>query len=207
MVGIIVAWMMSQRPGRPSLQQQLEEQEFLQWCQNILNISTSSVKILHFPYHRSSIVVTLQKKQRYRNKHDEINDDDFERTDDDDDTDDSHNDDIVTAADTTLKENMHDKSNCDDRNDIVWIRGFAAAQDMDNTDDNIVPRRSDKFVAKHATTESLTQVLIQALQSSDGTILYQLSTFIVPSYATAISKTCRYKKSSSSSSSSSGSTS
>jgi hypothetical protein len=44
---------------------------------------------------------------------------------------------------------------------------------MDNADDNIVPRRSDKFVAKHATTESLTQVLIQALQSSDGTMLEQ----------------------------------
>ena len=51
----------------------------------------------------------------------------------------------------------------------------ALVNDNDTTVNNdlVVHRNDDKFVVKHATTESLTQLLTQALQSSDGTMLEQ----------------------------------
>ena len=97
---------------------------------------------------------------------------------------DDHDDDIVkldhepTIAERLrlLQQALDAEEEDDDDNDEN------AMDDNDNTElnadgDNTTPRRTtkneNKFVVKYATTESLTQLLIQALQSSDGTMLEQ----------------------------------
>ena len=127
----------------PSLQQQLEEQEFLQWCDDVLNISTSMVQIQHFPYHRSSIIATMHHQRRYMNNND-IEYNIFKKNDDDDD--DSYNDDIANTVDAT-NDKMNDENS---NNDIVWIRGLAAAQDI--VKDDIILRIPAQSLFSVATT-------------------------------------------------------
>ena len=120
----------------PSLQQQLEEEEFWQWCHDVLLISTFKVRIQHFPYPISSIITTTTSttKRRHavnnnnRNIDDDGDDDFLEYT-----SDDEQNDDITATTETSnakANQNDNDSNNDPHRDDIIWIRGLAASQDI-----------------------------------------------------------------------------
>ena len=90
----------------------------------------------------------------------------------DDDDDNTHEPTIAERL-RLLQQALDAEDDDDEEDDDVDDDPMDDRNEDEDEDESTKPPTDSKFVVKHATTESLTQLLIQALQSSDGTMLEQ----------------------------------